>query len=270
MKTEQFMAHKKRQKHPGSKGSIVVAETSEARVLSAMPVVINYYSYIPLVSFEKRGIDDAVFRFKRPDDPEFRNFRAYAIRDAFELVKSPVEAFEFLSATGVFCFKDEAEGERQQQETLTWKEFQHWQDFVRHVRTVTAKLKSSFEDPWELVDVTTTNHVLFEYDTHLNQMTIEPGRSSKPGQRLPLKAFLHTRTTLEALAATVFLDRLAGARYQACRLKDCPRLFEITSRHKREYCDEDCAHKASVRRRRAMEAKLKAKEKARHTKRKAN
>jgi hypothetical protein len=44
---------------------------------------------------------------------------------------------------------------------------------------------------------------------------------------------------------------LRGVRYELCALQDCNRVYEVQSSHKRQYCSQACAHKASIRKRRA-------------------
>jgi hypothetical protein len=76
--------------------------------------------------------------------------------------------------------------------------------------------------------------------------------SPKPGTRQKLVARINASSTLEAILATAYLDRLNGVKFGLCQLPDCNRLYEITSNHAREYCSQECAHKASMRRRRAV------------------
>jgi hypothetical protein len=77
-------------------------------------------------------------------------------------------------------------------------------------------------------------------------------------------AVIKTYDVLGALLATVYVDHLRDARFGFCARKDCRKLFERTSKHKRKYCDYDCAHLEAVRR-----GRLKAKKKRPAKKRKA-
>jgi hypothetical protein len=56
---------------------------------------------------------------------------------------------------------------------------------------------------------------------------------------------------LTAILATVYVDQLRSARYAICARPDCLKPYEITSRRKRFYCSQPCAHIQSVRRNRA-------------------
>lgn len=54
-----------------------------------------------------------------------------------------------------------------------------------------------------------------------------------------------------AISATVTIDLLRKAKFKICSRPDCRQTFEITSRHKRNYCCQYCAHLQSMRRMRS-------------------
>jgi hypothetical protein len=60
-----------------------------------------------------------------------------------------------------------------------------------------------------------------------------------------------------AIRMTVTIDLLRKLKFRTCARRDCGFPFQVTSRHKREYCSQSCAHVESVRRsrREAAEAK---------------
>jgi len=60
-------------------------------------------------------------------------------------------------------------------------------------------------------------------------------------------AVIETRTTLDAMMATVFVDHIRDARIGFCSRPDCRKQFEHGSNHARKYCSYDCAHLMSVR-----------------------
>jgi hypothetical protein len=60
-----------------------------------------------------------------------------------------------------------------------------------------------------------------------------------------------TKNTLSAMLATVFIDRLRGARIGFCARPDCKKEFRVVSNHERRYCKPYCAHLESLRRLRA-------------------
>jgi hypothetical protein len=78
------------------------------------------------------------------------------------------------------------------------------------------------------------------------------------------------RCALQAIAATVYADRIAGVKYGKCEA--CGRLFEIVSSQSRKYCDDTCKDTARQRRRRKngkVNGKAQSKRGAKATKRTA-
>lgn len=58
-------------------------------------------------------------------------------------------------------------------------------------------------------------------------------------------------TALDAILATVYVDKLCGLDLQVCALKECNEMFERREGSGRMYCTQAHAHLASVRRKRA-------------------
>lgn len=74
------------------------------------------------------------------------------------------------------------------------------------------------------------------------------------------RAFVRTCKTLEAIIATIQLDKLQGSSFRICARPDCKSSpFKVESRHK-IYCTPECAHLVAVRNSRAREAKRKTSE----------
>jgi len=61
-------------------------------------------------------------------------------------------------------------------------------------------------------------------------------------------AYIETTDVVSSILTTIELDHVRGAKFGACARSDCPRFFEITSRHKRKYCTQYCAHLEAQRR----------------------
>lgn len=77
-------------------------------------------------------------------------------------------------------------------------------------------------------------------------------------------ARVRTVTTLEAIVATIQVDKLQGAEFRVCARHDCKSgPFRVEARHK-IYCSSDCAHLVAVRksRKQASNANSKATKKA--------
>ena len=66
--------------------------------------------------------------------------------------------------------------------------------------------------------------------------------------------------TRDAIFLSAWLDFARGARFRFCKRPDCPKHrpgtvpFELTSRHRRRYCSQYCAHLESMRRIRARQS----------------
>ena len=61
-------------------------------------------------------------------------------------------------------------------------------------------------------------------------------------------AVIRVLEAVSAILVTIYIDHLRGLRFRFCARRDCRRPFEITSRHKRKYCQQYCAHLESLRR----------------------
>ena len=84
-----------------------------------------------------------------------------------------------------------------------------------------------------------------------------------PGLKPTLIAEISTGTVIDAILATIYIDKLRGRERRQCQLKGCVKEFDKTSDNGKKYCSQAHAHLASVRRKRAEE-RLK-REKARNT-----
>lgn len=243
----------------------VVSEPSPvpSRMLPAMPLQILHFLSPVEVSYQRLS-GDVVFKIARAQslEPPPDIVSAYGSRDVFLTIRRPGEALDFLSVTGFFRFR---ESTGREVETLTWSEFKRWQEFIGIL--VTRGFIGGHTSPHPSGGAT----MHFDLPEHLkdlipNMTQIEQGFLYRFPEGLIIKAQpdipslaarpslfaeIHVRTTLEAILATNYVDSLSGVNYGLCALPDCNRAFEITSTHKREYCSQACAHKASVRRRRA-------------------
>lgn len=75
-------------------------------------------------------------------------------------------------------------------------------------------------------------------------------RGNQEGKQ-KLIAEITPATALDAILATVYVDKLRGVELQVCALKECNETFEKQSDHGKMYCSNYHAHLASVRRKRA-------------------
>lgn len=272
MKMAQIVAQAKNRSIRSRGDHRIVAEPSilPSRMLPAMPVRILHFTSPVEVSY-RRTESDVIFQIRRTKSKSWDDGRlsAYASRDAFLQISKPGEALDFLSITGYFRL-DEF-GKSNGRETFAWSEFQRWQKLItilvrdgfiksKSIPTSRSSVKMDFELPENLKElISSMNQMekgfLFRFPEGL-VIKSQPD-SPHPGTRPELFAEIHVRSTLQAILATNYVDSLSGVNYGLCALHDCNRTFEITSTHKREYCSHDCAHKASVRRRRADEKSAK-------------
>jgi hypothetical protein len=246
---------------------------SRTWVLPQMPVQVSYSSVRLAVSFENQ-IDEIVFRIQTGRVQEFPvnpTLEPYRLREVFLAAKNPGEAIEFLGLSGFFL-DPEQDGYGRQESAMTWAEFQEWQELIRRIRLqgfLKLKKVPVIDDIETLqLDVPASmDHLVSRVSSRAKAwlagiphgIVIEPyGDLYRFSRDLPA-ARINVSSTLEAILATIYLDRLNGRDYALCGLKDCGKIYEVTSKHAREYCSQACAHKASVRRRRALVAQEKAK-----------
>ena len=271
---DQIMAQNKGKKRKVDRPFVAGSGPPSKRVLPPMPVEIMYGPARLTVSFENDG-DAIVFRSQIGRVQEFQFDQAlepYRVREIFLDVQTPGEAIEFLSSSGFFSYPT-PDGHGGGVLVMTWAEFQQWQELIRRILTDGfLKLKETQEiDGIQrlLLDAPTSTNALLSRVSPREQVwltgrpqgiVVEP-RGGNPGPfgRDEPVALIPVGNTLEAILATIYLDHLNGFDHALCGLKDCRKIYEVTSKHARLYCSPACAHKASVRRRRALAAQAKAK-----------
>jgi len=90
---------------------------------------------------------------------------------------------------------------------------------------------------------------------HDAQLVLARRRTERARGNLEGKQKLITEVTpataLDAILATVYVDKLRGIKFQVCALKECNETFENETAHGKIYCSNYHAHLASVRRKRA-------------------
>jgi len=131
------VAHQKSQEIASSRDrefGVVFGKPSIDKVLPAMPIRVIYHPVEHHVSMELKG-KEHIFRIRILEEftphSYFYPWDAYGLRDLFEGIKSPEEAFRFLNVAGRFW-----EPRFPSEETaLTWSEFRRWQSLIRRLRS---------------------------------------------------------------------------------------------------------------------------------------
>jgi hypothetical protein len=191
-----------------------------------------------------------------------KDFDGRAIRDRFMELKTDEDHLAFLNQYGKFSLLGEFEKSR------GWRrvDFEGWQ-------TVFAELAKRAPETWSDYvdsllplrpgfDILGVRSALFfgsrhEVEFHCHGLPQIGWRGAKH------LALLQASDVVSAIFATIEIDHLRGAKFGVCARTDCPKFFEITSRHSRKYCSQYCAHLESVRRTRGRQRKKRAKSRKR-------
>lgn len=274
-KSEQIMAQKK------SPDYLILRDEKFAtirgkptiRQLPSMGVEILCLAAYCAVSHVKRDGDDHFLFSLANATGKRETIDAFRYRDAFLAVETPAEAFELLSRGG--RFRETRNDPNAIESVLAWTEFRLWQEVVRIVLTQNFLHLGDFESPdaWPFVwgdgkdgvpitplsgeikqlvrNVSETTFKWLQGLTDSWQVIAEPDPEDSQ-RRFKMHTEVSAATILEAMLAGIYVDTLSGVQYELCALPGCNRVYEVQSKHERAYCSQACAHKASVRRRRAQ------------------
>jgi hypothetical protein len=180
------------------------------------------------VSFEElKNSETAEFRFIEDKSlSRFGPFDPWQLRKDF--LSWPLDGWEgFIAMAGDFgTFR------------ISKRIFGQWQSLLREAMIRPARewvaLKSEFQK----------SHV---------RLSLQPRIAFDWGGETP-KAIIFAQTALEAIIATIQIDKLIGAEFRVCARHDCKNPpFRVEARHK-IFCLPDCAHLVAVRRSRERAA----------------
>ena len=296
--------------------SVVIGKKAPDLVLPAMPIQIHYKGVELDYSLEATN-GEQFFRMRVPETftPGWHfgpGWDAYKLRESFEKLQSPEDAWYWLNVVGTFRNKRRRS---KQDFVLTLRELNGWQEILHRLRLRDSSewfpmlgvqgrdFKSTFnrficdaglddfsEQVWTVSEETFgwlqgfPQSLSIGRDRYLSREETEEIFSS-PGARVcDSRAWHHAQsvlkqrreqcargnpegkqkliaeiiagTALDAILATVYVDKLRGIEFQVCALKECNETFEKQSDHGKIYCSNYHAHLASVRR---MRAEVKAK-----------
>ena len=243
-----------------------LSSATPLRLLPAMRFEVCFDAIASAITVHKLGAD-TLFRI-RDENPESKfvsraKIDAYASRDAFLNIKNEAEALDLLLAVGGFRRRDE---ENDFEDRILWSDFKHWQTAIRSILSkgpLPANIWDYHEDFYWIDHYTDDASIrtwVQEPETlpmiasvHPFSMIIGPtAEAGDPLATRSLRAEFNCAGLLPGILATTFLDRLHGKTFRLCGLADCQTMYEVNSKHARQYCSQPCAHKASVRRRRAV------------------
>ena len=203
------------------------------KTLTAMPVWLQYSvpQHECTVTVAGEGEDATFlqkFRYKKSLRLPVHQFDAYAIREAFLRISTEAEIVEFLHASGPF---------RADVHETTLEDIRGWQTFFKEWM-LGGYDAMPFPPVVELGDPENDRiGGSLSWDIGLNRET------------MLVEAYVNCDSVVEAIGATVSLDLLEGVHFGACGW--CKSLFEITKENGRQYCTQQCAHRAGQKRRRA-------------------
>ena len=179
--------------------------------------------------------------------PPSRAFDGFVVRDDFMNLRTDEESLSFLNQYGRFSQLPNVDSK----EGWTIKALMKWQKVFADL----AKLKP---DRWSqygnslmsteqkgtqiLAVVGALNSTRNSLSFRVNNLGIETVKHSK------FVALIDTEDVVSTIFTTLQIDHVRGTRFGVCARHDCPRFYEITSRHRRKYCSYDCAHLETVRR----------------------
>jgi hypothetical protein len=160
------------------------------------------------------------------DDPKLSKhgpFDPWRLREDF--LSWPIDNWKgFVAMTGKFGpFRITKEG------------FEKWQHLIREAMIRPARqwkdLEREFDVGWP----------------KLGPKLITPLRTVFAWEETP-KAYVVTTSSLEAIIATIQIDKLMGATFRVCARHDCKAAPFKKGNHSKQFCSYECAHLAAVRR----------------------
>jgi hypothetical protein len=251
-----------------------------------MPIHVEFQRMAAAVSLADSR-DDPTFSFKWKESSlsladywqEFK--RASLVAKALFSVKTPLEALAFFEATGFFLLGNGPRGDEGWKETVTWREFQLWQELLRFISQhgflsiVDSREWDEYDKEWTIMPrpgaptlpselepiIVSAPHSTKDYlagDPKLS-MRRDEVLAGAQGRKPKLEMSIFPFGTVEAVLSSLFIDQQTGIQYKLCgRGEKCGQLFVANDARRKQYCSQKCAHHANVTRDRENQAKKKA------------
>jgi hypothetical protein len=173
----------------------------------------------------------------------------WKVRDVFLDLKSDSDFLGFLDELGSFLPASHVatSGSRS-----TLDSFKMWQDLFREflrrgpatwLDFVKAQRRTGTPNRPDVAVLVEASNFTMQFRWH---------RGDEPyGKHVsPYTAILKASDIASAILATIHVDRIRDAKFGFCARDDCRKPFEITSEHKRKYCEQYCGHLEAMRRQR--------------------
>jgi hypothetical protein len=244
--------------------------------------IVRYQADKVKVSIEKHA-GEAVFElqiYKQVDQPIEGSPGVYwatvVVANSLPLlfldVKTPLEALDFLEATGVFLWGDPEKNKTD----VTWTEFRRWQALIRYVM---LNGFPHFEEDDSAPGGIRSEDIDFDLETKrmIRAAPWEvamwlggdaPKAILKPDEPDPLSGLGHDRpklrmrfevtSTIEAILAQIGANGLNGINFKLCARELCGCIFECNYGDSKKYHSEKCRNLDNVRRSRDKAKKKRA------------
>jgi hypothetical protein len=190
-----------------------------------------------------------------PREPPIKR-DAWALREELMELKTEQGFLDFLNKVGRFTM-----GFIEQRDAWTLQDMTGCQRMLTELARRSPETWSAYADGLSQKDSIVPWRIGFAFQLRKSHLVQFRWKGSSDDAWLGARniALIETTDALSAILATIEVDHLRGAKFGACARPDCPRFFEIESKHKRKYCGQYCAHLESVRRTREKQRKAKAK-----------
>jgi hypothetical protein len=162
--------------------------------------------------------------------PAPRRVDVIGVRDEFLKIVTPEQGLSFFTNYGIFS--EENRGGLPSLQGLSFADLLAWQHLVRQC--------------WLQIPATWENIV----QEH-SQLRAVREVLGVPEFSLAIEPYLHLRLRAEcvreAILGAIYLEKLENIKSRLCKRPDCDVVFNLKSRHEREYCSPACAHLVAVR-----------------------
>jgi hypothetical protein len=171
---------------------------------------------------------------------------AWKVRENFLGLKTEQDFLAFLNQYGTFSSSSLVERRWDVEDLRCWQQL--FRDYMLRSPATWDKKVGRFAP--EMVDF--VGHILRLSDSPSISFSWREKleRSSRSGPNL---AIIKADNIVGAILATIYVDHLHGTKYKFCARPDCRRPFEVSSKHKRKFCEQYCAHLQSQRQMRASQ-----------------